>query len=383
VSTSGMGYVSQLMPQQPYISQDMRALLDAAVDAAILIDHTGTMLVANRSTERMFGYTQAELIGRNVSLLMSDSERRMHDDYIRRYITTGEARVIGRGRQVLAVRRDGSSFPAQLSVGVVPGVDPPRFAGFIHDLTDDRERDAEVRRAQEQLAQVARFAAMGELAGGIAHELNQPLAAIATYAQASERLLSLSSPDLRAVSDALGEIASQALRAGEIIRRLRQLVRERKTEQRFEDLNEVVREIDALVAADMRRHGVMLRYELMPDLPRVRIDRVQIQQVLLNLVRNAMEAVAGLESRRRLITVGTRACGPREVEAYVADLGDGVDAAAADRMFDPFYTTKSEGTGLGLAISRTIARAHHATLAWRRREPHGAEFYLRLPVQES
>lgn len=371
------------MPQQPYISQDMRALLDAAVDAAILIDHTGTMLVANRSTERMFGYTQAELIGRNVSLLMSDSERRMHDDYIRRYITTGEARVIGRGRQVLAVRRDGSSFPAQLSVGVVPGVDPPRFAGFIHDLTDDRERDAEVRRAQEQLAQVARFAAMGELAGGIAHELNQPLAAIATYAQASERLLSLSSPDLRAVSDALGEIASQALRAGEIIRRLRQLVRERKTEQRFEDLNEVVREIDALVAADMRRHGVMLRYELMPDLPRVRIDRVQIQQVLLNLVRNAMEAVAGLESRRRLITVGTRACGPREVEAYVADLGDGVDAAAADRMFDPFYTTKSEGTGLGLAISRTIARAHHATLAWRRREPHGAEFYLRLPVQES
>jgi two-component system sensor kinase FixL len=362
-------------------AEDLQALLDAAVDAIIIIDHRGIMRVANRAAELMFGHGQQELLGQNVSMLMAETERREHDGYVARYILTGEARVIGRGREVTAVRRDGSTFPAQLSVGVVAGAEPPRFAGFVHDLTEERALDAEVRRSQERLAQVARYAALGEMAAGLSHELNQPLAAIATYAQACDRLLAGPRTEVAAVQDALRQISGQALRAGEIIRRLRQLVSERRTEHRPEDLNDVVHEAAALAAHDLRTQRVRLHFELAAGLPPVRIDRVQIQQVLLNLMRNAMEALGDLPAARRGITLRTCATEDR-VEVQVRDEGPGIDPAVAQSMFDPFFTTKEEGTGLGLAISRTIARAHHGTLGFRPREPHGAEFFLRLPGVE-
>jgi two-component system sensor kinase FixL len=291
--------------------------------------------------------------------------------------------VIGRGREVLAIRRDGTTFPAQLSVGVVAGADPPRFAGFVHDLTEERARDAEVRRSQERLAQVARFASMGELAAGIAHELNQPLAAIATYAQACDRLLASPAPALGPVQEALRQIAGQALRAGEVIRRMRHLVSDRKTEQQLEDLNDVVREVAALAARDVRLYAVRLVLDLAPaELPAV-VDRVQIQQVLLNLLRNAMEALGDLPAPRRTITLATVRLSTYEAEIRVRDAGPGVPAETGDQLYDPFFTTKPEGTGLGLAISRTIARAHGGQLGHRAVAPFGTEFFLRLSLQET
>lgn len=363
-----------------HISDDMQALLDAAVDAIILIDHRGRMLLANRSAERMFGYRHDELVGRDVGMLMPEAERSAHNGYIDRYLRTGEARVVGRGREVIALRRDGTLFPAQLSVGRVAGAEPPRFAGFVYDLTEQRAMDTEMRRTQERLSQVARFASMGELAAGMAHELNQPLAAIATYAQACDRLLSAPHPDVAAIHAALRETADQALRAGEIIRRLRQLVSGRRTEQRPEDLNEIVRDLDSLAGGEARHQGVTLHFAFEPGALPVNADRVQLQQVLLNLLRNAAEAVEGLPAVRRDIVIGTRRADASTVEAFVRDAGPGVSPEAAESMFDPFFTTKPDGTGLGLAISRTIARAHHGTLGYRDVTPQGAEFHLRLPV---
>lgn len=365
-----------------HISDDMQALLDAAVDAVILIDHRGSMLVVNRSAERLFGYAASHLLGRNVSMLMPETERNAHDGYIARYIETGDARVIGRGREVTAVRRDGTTFPAQLSVGVVTGADPPRFAGFVRDLSEERARDAEMRLTQERLAQVARFASMGELAAGIAHELNQPLAAIATYAQASDRLLAGPTPVLGPVQEALRQIAGQALRAGEVIRRLRHLVSDRKTEQQPEDLNALAREVADLAARDVRQYGVQLRLALAPSPLTAVVDRVQIQQVLLNLLRNAMEALGDLPAPRRRIVLSTARVAADTVEIAVRDAGPGVPPEAAAQLFDPFFTTKPEGTGLGLAISRTIARAHGGQLGHRPATPQGAEFFLRLPSLE-
>ncbi|MET0292503.1 MAG: PAS domain S-box protein [Steroidobacteraceae bacterium] len=361
-------------------SDDLQALLDAAVDAVILIDHRGLIQIANRSAERLFGYARDSLIGLNVSMLMPDADRRAHDGYIERYIRTGDARVIGRGRDVVAQRRDGTTFPAQLSVGVVQGADPPRFAGFVHDLTGQRALDAQMRLAQERLARVARYASMGEMAAGLSHELNQPLAAIATYAQACERLLANDEPPLESVTEALGQIASQALRAGEIIRRLRHLVTDRKTEHRRETLNDVVEEMAQLASHDLAALRTTLDFSLASDLPAVEIDRVQIQQVLLNLVRNAAEALSGQPVATRRVTLATRAASPG-VEITVRDTGAGIDDEVATHMFEPFFTTKAEGTGLGLAISRTIARAHQGTLGYRRTSG-GAEFYLRLPALE-
>jgi two-component system sensor kinase FixL len=361
---------------------ELQALLDAAVDAIIMIDHRGTIQTLNRAAESLFGYPSAEAIGHNVSLFMPPVAASAHDGQIDRFLATGEAHVIGRGREVEAMRRDGSVFPARLSVGLVPGTQPPRFVGFVHDLTQRREVEEDSRRSQARLAQVARFAAMGEMAAGIAHELNQPLSAIATYAQACDRMLDVPAPDLPEIHAALKQISAQALRAGEIIRRLRHLVGNRDTERVTSDINEVVQELATLAGVDARHNDITLAFEFAPDAGPVSIDRVQVQQVLLNLVRNAIEALDGLAAERRTLTIGTRRLADKEVEVYVRDHGPGVPADIAERMFDPFYTTKRGGTGLGLAISRTIARAHRGTLGHRPGTSTGAEFFLRLPTLE-
>jgi two-component system sensor kinase FixL len=370
------------MTQESQAHSDLQALLDAAVDAIIIIDHRGLIQAVNRSVERLFGHTAAECLGHNISLLMPPDMAAAHDAHISRYLVTGIAHVIGRGREVQGQRKDGSLFPGRLSVGQVAGSMPPRFVGFIHDLTQHREVEEEGRRSQARLAQVARFAAMGEMATGIAHELNQPLSAIATYAQACDRMLDGAEPDVPEIHAALKQIAFQALRAGEIIRKLRHMVANRETERTTCDINEVVTEITTLADTDARNNAVTLRFELADDLPPVSIDRVQVQQVLLNLLRNAIEALGDCAGAPRIITIGTHRLSDPEVEVFVRDQGPGVTREVADRMFDPFFTTKRTGTGLGLAISKTIARAHRGTLGHRPNLPTGAEFFLRLPTLE-
>jgi two-component system sensor kinase FixL len=370
------------MSQTSQAPEELQALFDAAVDAIILIDHRGMIRSLNRSAELLFGYDATEAIGRNISLFMPAEQAALHDGHLQRYVATRTPHVIGSGRDVIAQRKDGSAFPARLSVGLVPDSEPPRFVGFLHDLTQRREIEEDSRRAEGRLAQVARFAALGEMAAGIAHELNQPLSAIATYAQACDRMLGAPAPDMPEIRDALKQVTAQALRAGEIIRKLRHLVGNRETERADSDLNTVVEEVITLAGTDLRNHHATLDFALTPALAAVSIDRVQVQQVLLNLLRNAMEALEGATGAEREIVIGTRAVDEGEVEVYVRDRGHGVPADVADRMFDPFFTTKHSGTGLGLAISKTIARAHRGTLGHRRHALSGTEFFLRLPTLE-
>ncbi len=369
------------MTHTSHAPEELQALFDAAVDAIIIIDHRGTIRSLNRSAERLFGYGAAEAMGQNISLFMPADQATLHDEHLQRYLTTRVPHVIGTGRDVLAQRKDGSTFPARLSVGLVADSEPPRFVGFLHDLTRRREIEEDSRRAEGRLAQVARYAALGEMAAGIAHELNQPLSAIATYAQACDRMLGAPAPDMPEISDALKQVTAQALRAGEIIRKLRHLVGNRETERSDSDLNSVVEELITLAGTDLRQHNATLDFALSPALAAVSIDRVQVQQVLLNLLRNAMEALDGASADREIV-IGTRAVADDEVEVYVRDRGHGVAADVASRMFDPFFTTKLSGTGLGLAISKTIARAHRGTLGHRSHASSGSEFFLRLPTLE-
>ncbi|MFM1886036.1 MAG: hypothetical protein RL026_1193 [Pseudomonadota bacterium] len=359
-----------------------QALLDAAVDAIITIDHRGTIEAMNCAAERLFGYRAETAIGRNVSMLMPPDMAQQHDGFIQRFLETRRPHVIGTCREVEALKADGSRFPARLSIGEVAGSDPPHFVGFVHDLTVQRAVEAENQRAQEHLAQVARFAALGEMAAGVAHELNQPLSAIATYAQACDRMLQGPDADIAEVHDALRQIASQALRAGEIIHRLRYLMGGRKAQRSSTDLNAVVAELPSLAATDLRQRGVSLALHCAAGLPRVSIDKVQVQQVLLNLLRNAIDALDSTPGARREVEVRTWLSDDGEVEVQVRDHGPGVPDDLAARIFDPFYTTKLEGTGLGLAISRTIARAHMGQLGYRAADGGGAVFFLRLPTEE-
>jgi two-component system, LuxR family, sensor kinase FixL len=365
----------------PASPQELKALLDAAVDGIVLINHVGSIQVFNQSAERQFGYESSEVIGRNVSMLMTGNDRSAHDGYLARYAATRVPHLIGKGREVNAQRKDGSVFPALLSVGVVAGTEPPRFVGFIQDISDRRQSEQDGMRLQERLMHVSRLATIGEMASGIAHELNQPLAAIATYAHACDRLLSLPEPEIEEIQTALRNIADQAVRAGDIIRRLRSLARAENPQQGPADVNAVIAELTELIQSDAKAHGVAYRAEFAPQLPQVTLDRGQIQQVILNLVRNALEALAPGPEDAGEVVVSTRRTPDDEVEIAVRDNGPGVDNQVVGRMFDPFCTTKAAGTGLGLAMSRTIVRAHGGSLEYFPHVPAGACFAIRLPLK--
>jgi len=616
---------------------ELRALLDAAVDGVIVIDHRGVISTFNRAAERLFGYSATEVVGENVNILMPEPYRAAHDGYIQAYMLTGQARIIGIGRDVIARRRDGTVFPASLAVGEVPGSSPPRFIGFIHDITerkaavdalrrerdraqsyldlaqvmlvaidhggrialinrkgceilgytetellgrdwfeqclperqrdaaraqlaaalagggeppryyedhiqshdgalkliawrttpvrdelgqvvgllssgediterrraeqaltrsegllraaqaiarlgnyeihlpagstfwseqmysilgrdpaegpvalgdfpatcvhpDDRERcmrewrralndsgrcdlefrvvrpdsttrevhtlaqiqpsadgeslvitgtlhditerklaEDELRQGQERLTHVGRLSTMGEMATGLAHEINQPLTAIATYAQAAVRMVDApGGADPADLREALVQITNQALRAGEVIRRLRGFVKNRATRAETIDLNRLIEDLRVLAEPDARVNDVRLTMALAEQVPPVAADPVQIQQVLLNLVRNAIDATLEAPGAPREILV-TSSVGPEEVEVAVVDRAGGIPPEVAVHLFNPFYTTKAAGTGLGLAISRSIIRAHRGKLGHRPTPGGGTTFYFTLP----
>lgn len=360
------------------VPDQLQGLLDAAIDAVIIIDHHGRIETFNRAAQQLFGFELKEILGQNVNVLMSEPDRSRHDEYLARYLETGVPHIIGIGREIDAQRRDGTVFAASLAVGRVMGAEPPRFVGFLKDISEERRIQEESRRTQERLTHVARLATMGEMAAGIAHELNQPLAAITNYAQACERLLRRPDADIEEVRGALGQIAAQALRAGEIIRRLRSLVRKQDTSRVRIPVNTLITELSALTTSDAQLHDVRLVFDPAPDLPEVFADPVQIQQVLLNLVRNAIEAVAEVPREQRQVRLQTGISPQGDLEIAVSDTGPGVDPRIVDRLFDPFCTTKPSGTGLGLAISRSIVHAHKGTLRYEPQGP-GARFVLQLP----
>jgi two-component system sensor kinase FixL len=358
---------------------ELQALLDAAVDAIILIDHEGRIEVFNQAAARMFGYSPAEALGSNVRMLMTGQHLEQHDAYLERYLRTGAAHIIGSGREVPALRKDGSIFPAFLSVGRIEGSNPPRFVGFIHDITESRRAEKEAVEARERMMHVSRLATMGEMASGISHELNQPLTAIANYAQACMRLLAVPDPELTDVREALEQIAGQALRAGEIIRRLRSLVRKRETQREKSDVNDLIRELNSLTRADARSNDVRIILELAAGLPPVSLDRIQIQQVMLNLVRNSIDALESIPAADREIIIRSGASTTGDVFVEIADRGVGITADMLPHLFTPFSTNKPEGTGLGLAISRTIVESHRGRLDYRANKPRGAVFTVTLP----
>jgi len=232
-----------------------------------------------------------------------------------------------------------------------------------------------------RMLQVSRLATIGEMAAGVAHELNQPLTAIANYAQACDRLLGRPQADLEDVRQALREIADQAVRAGEILRRLRSLARSQPMRRERTDINVVIVQIQDLVLADARVHRAYARLDLTPGLPHVSIDAVQLQHVILNLVRNGLEASSTTASDPRELRLGTGLSADGDVEITICDNGPGLSAQALERLFDPFFSTKAEGTGLGLAISNTVVRAHGGSLGHRPNLPHGACFCIRLPAE--
>jgi len=334
----------------------LKSILETVPDAMIVIDESGRIQSFSAAAERLFGYKADDVIGRNVKMLMPSPYREQHDGYLMRYHTTGERRIIGIGRVVVGERKGGSTFPMELSVGEMKSSNQRFFTGFIRDLTERQQTEARLQELQAELVHISRLSAMGEMAQALAHELNQPLAAIANYMRGSSRLLEgRADEDSKMVRDAVDKAAEQSMRAGQIIRRLRDFVARGETERRVENLSKLVEEASALALVGAKEHGVRVRFDLDPAANLVLADKVQIQQVMLNLMRNAIEAMSQCE--RRDLTVATERLDDM-AEVRVTDTGAGIPDDVASQLFQPFVTSKAQGMGVGLSISRTIVEAH-------------------------
>jgi two-component system sensor kinase FixL len=371
---------SPVPPLIPTVSEArLLSVLDTAVDGIVVIDDQARVLVYNKACEGLFGYTAAECLGKNIKMLMPPEYSPHHDGYLSHYQTTGERRIIGIGREVRGQHRDGTVFPIELSVGEARTPDGRQFIGIMRDLRGRKAVEQRLSQVQAQLVGMARVNAMDEMGAAIAHELNQPLTAVMLYLQAVMRKIG-SSPDSVEAStlDVLNKAVREAERAGSIIQRMRQFVEKREPERQRVDPVKLVDEALDLTLLGLGASIDMHRaYE--PDLPSLEVDPVQIQQILINLVRNGIEAVKG--SERRWLRVTIRRDG-NDVLIEVQDSGPGIPEETFRNLFRAFSTSKRTGLGLGLAISRTIAQNHGGDLVV---DPggngKGAKFILRLPVE--
>jgi two-component system sensor kinase FixL len=350
----------------------LKSILDSVPDAMIVIDEQGIIQSFSAAAEVQFGWPSADVLGRNINILMPSPYRDAHNGYLARYLMTGERKMIGIERVVMGERRDGSTFPMELSVGETKSGRRRFFTGFVRDLSERQAVERRFQGVQSELAHVSRLSAMGEMASALAHELNQPLSATANYLQGSLRLLEQEPTDKLLLKEALSSAGEQMFRAGDIIRHLRDFVAKGETDRQIESLRQLLEEAGALAMVGARDLGIRLRLDIDPTLNRVIVDKVQIQQVVLNLMRNGIEAM--VEAPKRELSVTARNLPDDLAEVAVRDTGSGLSKEVAAQLFQPFVTTKKNGMGVGLSISRTIIEAHGGRI-WAEPNPRGGTVF--------
>lgn len=358
------------------------SLLETAADGIVVIDEEGTVLAFNKSSETLFGYTAAEVVGQNVKMIMPARYSVEHDEYLSRYRQTGEKRIIGIGREVSGRHSDGSEFPVELSVGEARTTAGRQFIGIVRDLRPRKQVERRLSELQAQIMHMTRLSAMDEMGAAVAHELNQPLTALMLYLQTVTRQMTAGSAsavvDPQRIVSILEKARAEAERAGGIIQRMRQMVEKRDPERTHVDLTAIVDEAIDLGAFVAQGSTVSIRRSFPNEPLMVDVDPIQIQQVVINLLRNGVEVARDSAERWVGVTVAST---DGHASVAVEDSGPGIAPEAAQMLFRTFSTTKKTGMGLGLAISRSIAQNHGGDLQV---EPggngRGARFRLLLPL---
>jgi two-component system sensor kinase FixL len=366
------------MNDTPHSEDRFNALIDAAVDAILIIDQNAHIKVFNAAAEKLFLYQAHEVLGKNIKMLMPEPYRAEHDNYVHSYIKTGEARIIGKGREVQAIKKSGVIFPIELSVGEINPPEKSEFVGIIRDLSERRGIEDQLLAQREQIAHVARLGTLGEIATGIAHELNQPLAAISIYAAACRNLIAGGNPDDVDILEVLHDISGNAKRAGDIIHRLRALIGDDTTEKRTHNIKALIEQSGKLAAPILRAHNVTLENQVTEDIASVFVDDIHIQQVFRNLIKNASEALEDIDTLR-LITISAHT-EAATVYISVADNGSGVIAGAEEDIFQPFYSSKDDGLGVGLSLCRSLMKINEGLLTAHNNSTGGLTITMELPI---
>lgn len=358
----------------------LRSILATIPDAMVVIDESGYILSFSAAAEKLFGYAEQEVVGENVAILMPSPDRERHDQYLENYRSTGNRKIIGIGRVTTARHRNGNTFPIELSVGEALIGDRRIFTGFIHDITRRQQTEMRLQDLQAELAHVGRISEMGSLASSLAHELNQPLTAIANYSESARDLFDgqLDGDKISIIREALDETAKEAIRAGQIVSRLRQFISHGDAERRPESVSRLIGEANALALVGSREHGIEVQVLLDRHADTIFVDRVQIQQVLTNLIRNAIDAM--LAGPVRSLIVRTDSGSEDSVTISVEDTGTGITDEVAQQLFQPFVTTKQTGMGIGLSICRNIIEAHGGRIWFEPRPGGGTIFRFTVPT---
>ncbi|HET9534408.1 MAG TPA: ATP-binding protein, partial [Mesorhizobium sp.] len=357
-----------------------RLAVEASPNAIVMVDAQGKMLLVNGLTQMLFDYSREELIGQSVEILVPERFRTGHPAHRATFFGAPQARATGAGRDLFARRKDGSEFLVEIGLNPIHTLEGTLVLTEIVDITDRKRMELELQRNREELAHVTRVSTVGELTTSVAHELNQPLGAILSNAEAAEMFLMADPPALDEVRDILADIRKDDERASEVIRRMRSLLRKQELAPKSIEINEAVEEVLRLLSTDASARKVAINFERTTGLPRVWCDPVHFQQVVLNLVLNGMEAMAGLPEEKRQVVVRTGPANNGTVKIAVADLGPGIPVDSLPKLFEHFFTTKKDGMGMGLSIARTIVEAHHGQIWAENNSEVGATFYFTVPV---
>ncbi len=371
------------------VEQQARAIVDSALDAVVAMNAAGIITDWNKQAEEIFGWTRSEALGqRMVDTIIPVQYRLSHERGLELFFKTGQGPVLNQRIEITALRRDGGEFPVELTITPLKSGDSWIFSSFVRDISERkraaqklRESELNLRNTQAELAHMARVMTMGELTASIAHEVNQPLSAIIASGDSCSAWLSNDPPNLDKARAAASRMIQAATKASEIVQRLRALFKKTTSITASVDINAVIEDTISLVHHETERNNIVLRAELAPDVPAVSGDRVQLQQVILNLAMNGIESIAGLDREPKRLMIRSTLSNTGEVLVSVEDNGLGIEVAHADRLFAPFFTTKPQGIGMGLPICRSIIEAHGGRLWVARNEPRGAVFHFALPVK--
>ncbi len=356
----------------------LESILATVPDAMVVSDEKGIIRSFSATAVKMFGYQPEEIIGTSVKYLMPLPYRDNHDGILHRSWQTDQRRITESGRVAVAQRKDGSTFPMEVHLGEMESGGQHFFTAFIRDLTDRQYTEKRMQELQTELAYMSRLTAMGEMGSTLAHEVNQPLTAITGYLKGCEMILDrMDGEHVPMLRHGLEGAVEEALRAGEVIRQLRAFVARGETDQEVEDLRKLIEEASALALVGAKNKGIKVDFDLPHESPRVLVSRVQIQQVLLNLVRNAMEAMQDVDERHLTIKAEVEDAGAM-VRLSVKDTGPGLAPSVQEKLFTPFTTTKKAGMGVGLSICRTIIKAHGGKIWAESSQGQGTTFCFTL-----